>query len=152
DGAFFSGVLGNHAQRLSNRTLHDIDADLLIAFELQLVERLDAARQSDAAAGDNTFLDRRAGGVHGVFDTSLLLFHFGLGRSADFDHGKAANQLRQPLLQLLAVVVAGGLLDLAADFFHPAFDLAVFAFAFDDGGVVLVDGDLLGLAEIAHLD
>ena len=26
------------------------------------------------------------------------------------------------------------------------------ALAFDDGGVVLVDGDLLGLAEIGHLD
>ena len=66
-------------------------------------------------------------------------------------YGDAADQLRQPLLQLLAVVVAGGLFDLAANFLHAAFDLRVLAFAFDDRGVVLVDGDLLGVAEVAHL-
>ncbi len=54
-------------------------------------------------------------------------------------------------MQLLAVVVAGGLLDLAANFLYSAFDLGVLAFAFDHRGVVLVDGDLLGLTEIADL-
>src|SRR6185369_8079843 len=58
----------------------------------------------------------------------------------------------QPLLQLLAVVVAGGFFDLAADFLHPAFNVRVLAFAFDDRGVVLVHRDLLGLAEVADLD
>ncbi len=133
------------------RALHDVDADLLVAFQLQLVEGRSATGQGDAAAGDNAFLDGRTGGVHGVFDAGLLLLHFGFGRGADFDDGNAADQLRQPLLQLLAVVVAGGLVDLAADFLHPAFDLAVLALAFDDGGVVLVDGDLLGLAEVGDL-
>ncbi len=90
--------------------------------------------------------------MHGILDASLLLFHFGLGRGAHLDHRHATDQLRQPLLQLLAVVVAGGLVDLAADFLHPAFDLGVLAFALDDGGVVLVDGDLLGLAEVGNLD
>src|SRR4029077_12143923 len=64
----------------------------------------------------------------------------------------AADQLRQPLLQLLAVVVAGGFFDLAADFLHPAFNVRVLAFAFDDRGVVLVHRDLLGLAEVTDLD
>src|SRR5207245_9860918 len=59
---------------------------------------------------------------------------------------------RPPLLQLLAIVVTGGLVDLASNFFHPAFDFTVLALAFDDRGVVLVHGNLLGLAEIAHLD
>ena len=86
--------------------------------------------------------------MHGVFDAGFLFLHFGFGCGADFNDGHATDQLRQPLLQLLAVVVAGGLVDLAANFLHAAFDLAVLAFAFDDGGVVLVDGDLLGLAEV----
>ncbi len=111
----------------------------------------DAAQQSNAAAGYDAFFDSRAGSVHGVFNASFLFLHFGLGCGADLDHGNAADQLGQALLQFLAVVVAGGLLDLAADFLHPAFDLLGLAVAFDDGGVVLVDGDLLGLAEIAHL-
>ena len=111
----------------------------------------DAAHQRHAAAGDNAFFHGCASRMHRVFDAGLLFLHFGFGRSADFDHRHAADQLRQPLLQLLAVVVAGGLVDLAANFLHPAFDLGVLALAFDDGRVVLVDGDLLGLAEVGHL-
>src|SRR5271167_301616 len=61
------------------------------------------------------------------FDARLLLFHFGLGRGSNFDHSHSTDQLRQPFLQLLAVVVAGRLLDLAANFFYTAFDLAVLA-------------------------
>src|SRR5262249_11279337 len=74
------------------------------------------------------------------------------GCRANFDHGHATDQLRQPLLQLLAVVVRSGLVDLATNFLHTAFDLGMLAFALDDGGVVLVDGDLLGLAEVRHLN
>src|SRR5207253_11514270 len=112
----------------------------------------DAAGQSHAAAGDNAFFHGRAGCMHGILDASFLLFHFRLGRGAYFDHSHATDQFRQPLLQLLAVVVAGGLVNLAANLFHPAFDLTVLALAFDDRGVVLIHGNLLGLAEIAHLD
>src|SRR5581483_5724870 len=150
--ALFAGVLGDLAKRLSNGALHDVDADLLVTLELEAIESLDAAGQGHAAAGDNAFLDCRAGSMHCVLDPSLLLFHFGFGRGAYFDHRHATNQLRQPLLQFLAVVVAGRLLDLAANFFYAALDLGVLALAFDDGGVVLVDGDLLGLTEVGHLD
>ena len=47
-----------------------------------------------------------------VFDTGLLFLHFGLGRRTDLDDGNAAGQLGQALLQLLAIVVGGGLVDL----------------------------------------
>src|SRR5882762_7391547 len=89
--------------------------------------------------------------MHGVFDTSLLLFHFRLGRRAHLDHRYATDQFRQPLLQFLPVVVTGALINLAANFLHPTFDVGVFAFTFDDGGIVLVNGDLLCLSEILHL-
>src|SRR5580692_9499319 len=151
DGAFFAGILGDLAQRFLDGASYNVHANLLIALEFQLVECGDAASQSHSATGDNAFLDCGAGCMHGIFDASLLLFHFGLGRSANLDHSHATYQLRQPLLQLLAVVVAGGLFDLATDFLHPALNVSGLAFAFDDGRVVLVDGDLLGLAEIADL-
>ena len=64
---------------------------------------------------DDALVDGGLGGVHGVLDASLLLLHLGLGRGTDADHGDAADQLRQALLELLAVVVGGGLLDLVAD-------------------------------------
>src|SRR6266568_4508442 len=88
----------------------------------------DAAAECNSAARDNSLFDGRASGVHCVFHARFLFLHFGFGGSADFNDGNSADQLRQPLLQLLAVVVAGGFIDLAADFFYAALDLAVLAF------------------------
>ena len=87
-----------------------------------LVEGRDGAQQGDAAAGDDAFLDRRLGRVHRVLDAGLLLLHLGLGGRPDLDHGHAAHELGQPLLELLAVVVGGRLLDLGADLLDPALD------------------------------
>src|ERR1019366_3535210 len=151
NGAFFAGVADDLAERLFESAAHDVAADLLVTFQLQRVDRRDAAHQGHTAAGDNAFLDRSAGSVHGVFHAGFLFLHFSLGRSADLDDRNAAHQLGQPLLQLLAVVVPGGLVDLAANFLYAAFDVGVLALALDNGRVVLVDGDLLGLAEVAHL-
>ncbi|GIX15602.1 MAG: hypothetical protein KatS3mg118_3561 [Paracoccaceae bacterium] len=55
--------------------------------------------------------------------------------AADADHRDAAGQLGQPLLQLLAVVVRGGLLDLRLDLGDTGLDLVLVAGAVDDGGV-----------------
>ncbi len=100
-----------------------------------------------AAAGDDAFFDRRAGGRQSVLDAVLLFFQFGLGGRADLDDGDAAGQLGQPLLQLLFVVVAVRLLDLRLDLGDAALDGSGSALAFDDGGLVLGDGDALGRAE-----
>ena len=110
------------------------------------------AQQGDAAAGQNAFFDGCAGGVQGVFDAGLLFLHFALGRGADVDLGHAAGQLRQALFELLAIVVAGGVVDLAADLVDAAFDVGALAAAFDDRRVVLVDDDLLGAAELIERD
>ncbi len=85
-----------------------------LALDRDLARRLAAAQQGHAAAGQDAFLDRRAGGVQGVLDAGLLLLHVGFGLGTDRDDRHAAGQLGQPLLQLLAIVVAVGLLDLAS--------------------------------------
>ena len=108
---------------------------------LELLERLLGADERDAAAGDDAFFDRRAGGVERVFDAGLLLLHLGLGGRADLDDGHAADELGEALLELLAVVVAGGVLDLSADLLLAGLDLVLLAGAVDDRGVVLVDRD-----------
>src|SRR3712207_8440235 len=46
----------------------------------------------------------------GVVDAVLLLLDLNLSRAADADHGDAARELGEALLELLAVVVRGGLL------------------------------------------
>ena len=93
---------------------------------LELVERLGGVEQSHAAAGDDAFFDRGAGRVHGVLDTVLALLHLDLGGTADTDHRHAAGQLGQALLQLLLVIVRGGLLDLRADLGAAALDVRFF--------------------------
>ena len=90
--------------------------------------------------------------MEGVFDAGFLFLHLGFGRGADIDDGHAAGELGQAFLELLAVVVAGGFLDLAADLVHAALDVGVLAVAFDDRGVFLVDDDALGPAEIVERD
>ena len=62
------------------------------------------------------------------------------------------DQLGQALLQLLAIVVGGGVLDLGADLLDPRLDFRLLARAVDDGGVVLVDGDPLGAAQVLEGD
>ena len=53
--------------------------------------------------------------MHGIVDAVLALLDLDLGRAADADDGDAGGELGQPLLQLLAIVVGGGLLDLRLD-------------------------------------
>ena len=56
---------------------------------------------------------------------AFFSFHLGLGGCADLDHGNAADQLGKTLLELLAVVIAGGLLDLGADLLDATGDVFV---------------------------
>ena len=106
----------------SQARLTMFDADLLVASPLKVLERLGGAQQGHAAAGNDAFFHRRASGMQGVFHAGLLFLHFGLGGRADLDHRDAAGQLRQPLLQLLAVVVGSGLFDLGAELLDAALD------------------------------
>src|SRR5258706_7966975 len=151
DGAFFARVQGNLPQGFLERALDDVHANGLFLIELELVEHRHAADQCYSTAGDDAFLDCRACGVHGVLDASLLFLQLGFGCRAHLDHRYAANQLGEAFLQLFLVVVRGGFLDLRADLPDASFDFAGLAAAFDDRAVVLVDGDLLGLAEVFHL-
>src|SRR5690606_24203755 len=106
------------------------------------------AQQGHAAARDDAFLDGGTGGVQRVLDTGLLLLHLDFGRRADADDRDAAGQLRDALMELLAVVVAGGFLDLGADGLDPGLDGTGLARAVDDGRVLLAHFDPLGLAEV----
>src|SRR5690606_34039591 len=93
-------------------------------------------------------LDRRTRRVQRVLDARLLLLHLDLGRRADLDHRDTARELRDPLLQLLAIVVGRRLLDLLVDLLDARLDVLRTAGAVDDRRVLLRDLNLLGLAEI----
>src|SRR5579863_228305 len=151
DRAFDAGVLGDLPNGRFERLEHDVDAGLLVGvLALELADRRLGAEQRDAAAGDNTLFDRSAGRVERVVDAVLLLLDLDLGRAADADHRDAAGELGEALLELLAIIVGGRLLDLRLDLRDTAFDVGLLAGAVDDRGVLLLDSHALGLAE--HLE
>src|SRR5690606_24167620 len=120
----------------------------LVAGQLQLVEGLGAGlQQGHATAGDDALLDGRLGVADGVLDAVLALLQLDLGGGAGLDDGHTAGQLGQPLLELLAVVVGVGTLDLGADLVDPAGDRVGVTGAVDDRGLVLGDDHLAGPAQ-----
>jgi hypothetical protein len=90
--------------------------------------------------------------MHRVVNAILALLHLDLGGAADADHRDAAGQLGEALLELLAVIVRRGLLDLSLDLVDPALDVGLLAGAVDDRGVLLLDHHLLGATEHGERD
>src|SRR5690606_39387582 len=80
------------------------------------------------------------------------LFRSGLSRRTHLDDRDAAGQLGQALLQLLAIVVGVGLLDLLLDHFDAAGNRLLVALAFDDGGLFLGDAHPASLAQHVESD
>src|SRR6266700_757764 len=153
DGAVLARVDRDLAGRRRQRLADDLDAGLLVVvLGADALELRGGTQQGDAAARHDAFLDRRAGRMHRVINAILALLDLDLGRAADADHRDAARELGQTLLQLLTVVVRGGLLDLRLDLRHPRLDVDLLAGAVDDGGVLLVDHHLLGATEHGERD
>src|SRR5450756_583103 len=90
--------------------------------------------------------------MHRVINAILALLDFGFSRAADADHRDAARELGKTFLQLLAVVVRGGFLDLRLDLRHARFDVGLLAGAAHDRGVLLFDHHLLGATKHGERD
>ena len=109
DGAVDAGVLGDAAQRIIEHVADDLGAELLVALRARAC-RATFSQRIRATPPPGTMPSSRAACVacHGVFEQGLAFLHFGFGGGADVDLGHAAGQLGQPLLQLLAIVLAVG--------------------------------------------
>ncbi len=73
--------------------------------------------------GTIAFFDGCAGRREGVFHAGLAELQLNLGARANLDQAHATGELRQTLLQLLAVVVAGGVVDLRLDLLDAGLDV-----------------------------
>src|SRR6266536_579122 len=107
DGPLEPGVGGDPVGRQLERLADDLGAGRLVAAEVELADGLLRAQQRD------------------------------LGGRADADDRDAAGQLGQALLELLAVPIGVGPLDLLLDLVDLALDVLFAAGALDDGGLVL---------------
>jgi hypothetical protein len=148
------GVLRDlHAAALDGAG-NDVVPDLLVILALLRggLDRLLRAEQRDAAAGDISLLGRCASRVQGIINEILQGLHGDLAGAADVDDGHAAGELGVPFHQLLAVVIAGGLVVLSLDLRRTTLDVGLLAGPFDDRRVVLGDDDLFGPTELVQLD
>src|SRR5205823_6456941 len=113
--AILAAVGRDGAQRLLQRAAQDRHTGRGVTFQLELVKRLDRVEQRDAAARHGALLDCRACRREGVLYARLAELQLDLSASADLDQAHATGELGQSLLELLAVVVAGGRVDLGLD-------------------------------------
>src|SRR4029077_12378634 len=152
--ALEAGVLGDLLERSLERLGHDPSTGRLVAAEGvgALGDLGLRAKQRNATTGNDTLFDGRLGGAHGVLDAVLLLLELDLGGRADLQDRDTAGQLGATLLQLLAVVVGVGVLDLGLDLVDATLDVVLGAAALDDRGLVLRDDDLAGTAEQIERD
>src|SRR5208282_6089731 len=152
DFRFVTGVPRDLLERFRHRRRNDSRAGLFVLIESERLHRRDRAHQRDAAAGHDSLLDRGPERMNGIINARLFFLQFDFGRRANLDHGDAAGELGQPLLQFLAVVVGGGFFDLAADQFDSSLYFGFLAGAANYGRIVLVDQNFLALAERGDLD
>src|SRR5262245_58014809 len=77
--AVFACVDRNLARRPGERLFDHLDAVLLVfVFALQLVQGLAGTQQSDTTPGEDAFLNRSLGGMHGIINAILALLHLDL--------------------------------------------------------------------------
>ena len=152
DRALDTRVLRDLPQRCFERLEHDVDAGLM--SELSLVSRPIAfLARSSATPPPGTMPSSTAARValRASSTRSFFFFHLDLGGAADTITATPPAS-GQPLLQLLTVVVRGGFFDLRLDLADPGFDVLLLAGAIDDGGLFLLDDDLLGPPEHVERD
>ena len=103
DGAVLTRIDGDLTRRRGYRLFDDLDAVLLVFIRsLDALERFDGAQQRDAAARQDTFLDRGAGRMHRIIDPILALLDLDLGGTTDADHrDTAGEQYAQPVRDAL---------------------------------------------------
>ena len=152
DVALFTGVLGDPAQRLGNGLGDGANADGLVTLEPEIIGEdgrgLDDGR---ATASDDALFDRGTRCGDRVFDAHLLFLELDLGVRANLDDGHAARELREALLELLAVPLGIGVLNFCLDLLDAIGNGFNVTGAAHDGRVVLRDDNTLCGAELAEL-
>ena len=151
EGGFAAGVFDELAKRSFYSTVDDGGTGGFIAGEVEGANGLLGADESHATTGHDAFFHRSTGGVQGVVHAVFLLLHFGFCGSTDLDDGHTASELGEALLEFLAVIVGGGVLNLLADLGDSGRDVGGGTGPLDDDGGILGDNDALGHAELVYL-
>merc|ERR1740128_895990 len=108
--------------------------------------------ESHSTAGNYSLLHCSPGGVKRVCNAILLLIDLNLGATANLEDSHTRGHPGHPLLQLLLLVLAVGVLDLIPDHVHPLADVGLSAASSQHHAVILGHHNLANLAEVLDLD
>ena len=147
------GVFGDRPRRHLERVPEDPHARPLVPLALLLLalEHVDRPQQREPAPGHDPLRDGGPRGADRVGERLLPALELGLGGRAHADDRHAPGEFRQPLLELLAVVVALRLGDLTTDLLAPRVNRGLVAPAADDRRRVAVHHDPAGRTEVGGL-
>ena len=116
------------------------------------VEAPGQLEQGGAAAGNDSLFHRRPGGIEGVFDPQFAVLEFGFGGGTHLDHGHTTGQFGDPLIELFAVVIGVGVVELAANGANPGGYGVLVITGGHNRGAVFGDRDPAGAAQIRQGD
>src|ERR1035437_4127057 len=152
DATLETTVDGDLLERSLGRDANDVRTRGLVTLEIELQERsVGRLEQGHAATGDDSLFNSSLGVADSVLDAVLALLELDLSGRTRLDDSNATGKLGEALLELLAVVVRVGLVDLGADLVDAARDLVHFASTLDDRRVVLGNNDLARTPELLEL-
>ena len=150
--AILAGIRGNFAHRNFQRFTDNPDTRIFIfVFQPDFFQRFDGVDQGDTATRHDAFFLGGTGRAQRIFHPMFLLFEFGFGCGPNFDDGHTTGEFRHAFLQLLPIVIAGGVFDLPANLFDPAGDGGFIACTIDDGRIFFGADDARCPAQILQL-
>lgn len=137
-GSLFPGIFGDLPYRIGKRPSDNMGSDRMVPVrEVCFLQHERCLQKSDSSSRDDSFLDCGFGGVQGILDPELLLLHLDFGCGTDLYHGNSPSELRQPLKQLLLVVIRFRIVCLVPDLVHSPIDEILVTGSGNDGGIVL---------------
>ena len=122
-----------------------------MVFALQFGDGLLRIEERNAAAGHDTFFDGATRGVQGVVDQVLMLFHFDFAAAANFQHGNAADELGEALLNALLLIFRIFGIEHIAQLLASRIDAFLGAFAADNHGFDAAHLDPRGLPQMIEV-
>ena len=115
-GSFFTGIGCDLVNRFFQSFRKDFHCHFFfIRYSFQGFEGFRGLNEGNSTTGYDTFFNSCTGCGQSIFNTMFLFFQLGLSCGTNTDDSHTASQFSQAFLQLFAVIIAGGVIDLSAD-------------------------------------
>jgi len=154
DGTLDTGVIADGTGRDDDGLLNNADTDLLVnvgGLLNELLEALGGVEKSRATTSNNAGGGGSLGGGESINGAVLLLTDLSLAGTTNLDHGNTTGDLGEALLELLLLVLGGGVGNGGLEKLDALLNIGLVACTVENDGLVLGNGHLLGLTKHVEL-